>query len=375
MAFYNCPYCITTSKRKYNIIRHINRKHPGITIPNNLLSHSKNGLYSCPYCITTSNRKYNMKEHINRKHPGITIPNYLNSTHKNFINPSLLSQTSPIFPAWQNYTNYIQSLPSLILDTNSRNETRHNSFFKTMLEFLTYGNFIQNQTLVQTPYFYQNDNCLNLNSQNIYYEPLSNIGFGKPFLFKIYKCPICFRDTPSMFGIFDSIKTSNEHRCCFNCNLLPRTNEEYKNTIDPKVKEFSINKIFEIIDKKKDPKPKLCLKSIEIPKNFHQQLNFVQSQFHNNEQSSETTNGNIPYWLQKLILYEEFVDLKNTDEHNWAYRLTISKNNNTEITKDELIRFIKLSNATFGLFKFQKDHSIVHYFFIYLHLEKEFEEF
>ena len=336
--------------------------------------------YNCHYCLTSSTRKYNIKRHIKRKHPGNKIPDNVNSTTKNFIKSSLLSETpSTTFPAWLKYPNYIQNLPPSTLDTNSsKKENRNNSFFKTILEFLTYENFIQNQTLLQHPYFYQNNNVFNLNSLNIHYEPLSNIDFGKPLLFKIYKCPVCFRDTPIMFSGFDSIKTISEHVCYFNFYLFPRANEEKnKNTIDPKIKEFSINKIFSIIDKKIDPKPKLYLKSIEIPTDFHEQLNFDQSQFNNNEKCNENNNNvNIPTWLQKLLLYEKFVDLENTDdENNLAHRLTSSNDNNTEISREELIQFINLSNSTFGLFRFQKDHSIVHYFFTYLHLEKEFEEF
>src|SRR5215212_2271833 len=367
MKFYNCHYCLTSSTRKYNIKRHIKRKHPGNKIPDNLISHSKNGLYSCPYCRTTSNRKYNMKEHIHRKHPGNKIPDNVNSTTKNFIKSSLLSETpSTTFPAWLKYPNYIQNLPPSTLDTNSsKKENRNNSFFKTILEFLTYRNFIQNQPLLQHPYFYQNNNVFNLNSLNIHYEPLSNIDFGKPLLFKIYKCPVCFRDTPIMFSGFDSIKTISEHVCYFNFHLFLRANEEKnKNTIDPKIKEFSINKIFSIIDKKIDPKPKLCLKSIKIPSDFHQQLNFDQNQFNNkNEKGSENNKRvNIPSWLQKLLLYEEFVYLENIDEKNWAHRLMSSYDDNTEITREELIQFINLSNSTFGLFKFQKYHSFMHYF-------------
>lgn len=303
------------------------------------------------------------------------MPNSLNSINENFTNSSLLSQTSSIFPHWLKSPNYLDTSPLPTLDTSSsKKENRPNSFFKTIFEYLSYRNFIQNHTLSENTHFYQNNNWFNLNSQNVNYEPLSNIGFGVPFLFKIYKCPICFRDTPYMFGIFDSIKTSSEHRCCFNCNLLHRTKEENKYIIDPKIKEFSINKIFSIIDKKIYPKSKLYLKCIKIPADFYQQLNF-ESQFDNIEKGSENNNGDIPSWLHKLLLQEEIIDLVDSGENNWAHRLTSSNDNNTEITRGELIQFIKLSNSTFGLFKFQKDHSIVYYFFAYLQLEKEFEEF
>ena len=34
----DCPYCTITSNRKYNMKKHIERKHPDLEIPNNLLS-------------------------------------------------------------------------------------------------------------------------------------------------------------------------------------------------------------------------------------------------------------------------------------------------------------------------------------------------
>jgi hypothetical protein len=191
-----------------------------------------------------------MKEHIYRKHPGNEIPDNVNSTSKNFTKSSLLSETPYIFPTWLKYSHYIQNLPPPILDTNSRKETRHNSFFKIIFEFLMYKNFIQNQILLQNPNFYQNNNVSNFNFLNVYYDLLSNIDFGKPLLFKIYKCSVCFRDTLFMLNGFEYIKTSSEHICCFNLSLLPKTNEENKNNIDPKFKEFSIYQILQIIDKK-----------------------------------------------------------------------------------------------------------------------------
>ena len=215
---------------------------------------------------------------------------------------------------------------------------------------------------------------MNPDSLNLYYEPLSNIDFGQPFLFKIYKCPVCFNDTPSMMGGFDSIKASNEYRYCFYCNSLPITNKNNKNTIDPKIKEFSIQKIFSIIDRKKDLKLKLCLKSINISKDFQTQLNFDYNQINTNEKDNKNSNQtNIPSWFQKLLVNEEFIDLKNIDENDWPNRLITSNHNSTEITREELVQFINLSNSTFGLFKFQKDHIIICLFFSYLQLEKDFE--
>jgi hypothetical protein len=372
MPSYPCPYCLITSNRRYNIVRHIYRKHPDNNIPENMLPLAKNGRYSCPYCLTTSNRRYNIKEHINRKHFGANIPDYLNSSQKNFTNSSLSSVTAlTTFTHWPNSQNFIQNLPPIIMNIPNRKKKNHNnSLFKTINDFLFYQNIIPNERLLQKPYFYQNNN-LNLNSYNWYYEPLSNIDYGEPFLFKIYKCPICFEDTPTMTNRFDSIKASNEDRNCLYCNLLFIKNKDNKNTIDPQIKEFSIQKIFSIIDNKKDPNLKLCLKSIKIPTDFQTQINLDYSQTNNNENDNKKSNQmDLPSWLQKLLLYEEFIVLENIEKNNWANRLMTSSNSSTEIRREELLGVINLSNSTFGVFKFQKDNDITHLFFTYLQLEK-----
>jgi hypothetical protein len=373
MQFYSCPYCTVASNRKYNMVRHIYRKHPGNYIPDNMFPPLKNSKYSCPYCLTTSNRKYNLKEHIDRKHTGSKIPDNLISANKNFTNSSFSSVPSGItFPHWPNSQIFIQNLPPIIMNIpNRKKESRNNSLLKTIIDFLLYQNIIQKERLLQKPYFYQKYN-LNVNSYTWYYEPLSNIDYGEPFLFKIYKCPVCFEDSPTIMNRFDSIKASNEYRNCLYCNLLLITNKNNKKIIDPKIKKFTIQKIFSIIDNKKDPNLKLCLKSIKIPTDFQTQINCDYSQTNNNEKDNKNNNRiDLPSWLQKLLVNEEFIDLEKIDENDWAYRLMTNNNNSTEITREELIRFINLSNSTFGLFKFQKDHIISDLFFCYLQLEKE----
>ena len=96
-----------------------------------------------------------------------------------------------------------------------------------------------------------------------------------------------------MFRVFDDIRISSKHICPLNWDLLPRINEAYKNMIDPKSKEYLINKIFSIIDKKRDTESKLILKSIKIPRNFYQQINSDQSQFNIKEIDNEKNSMQI----------------------------------------------------------------------------------
>lgn len=365
---------MTISNRKYNIIRHINRKHPGTSVPENMLPHLKNGRYLCPSCPMTSNRRYNLKEHIRRKHPGTKIPeNLVSATTKILTNPSLLSEMPPpVTDASRlNYPYYFGNLPSPLM-SDSKREKHSDSFFKKFTEYIAYSNFIQNQINFQNSVFLHNHpNILDNNSSNLYYEPMPNLNFGQPFLFKIYKCTFCFNDLLHMFPDLNSIKPSNEYKCCFNTSIIPRINKENKNITDPKIKGFSLFKIFSIIENKLYPKAKLCLKTIKIPRNFHHHFHVDLNQFISDEINSKKPKGFFPPWLQKLLILEDFIELENTVENDWSRRLITSKEDIIEISREELIRIINLSNSTFGLFKYQEDQNQTSLFFTYLQLEKE----
>ncbi len=373
---YKCPFCVIVSNRRYNIKRHIYRKHPGKEIPQNLPSlFNSAALYSCPYCKTTSNRKYNMKEHINRKHHGAEIPENLGSTSKNFTHPSVLPEIpSSIYPTWPIYSNDIKIPPlQAVRDTpNTRKQASHKSYFRMFLELNEYNNSIQKPS--SFPYFYQNKNIINF-AQNVY-ESIPDIDFGEPFLFTIYKCSECFIDAPLMVNSFNGIRARNDYKHSSDCKSLSLSNEDNNtNNINLAIKKYAIEKIFEIIDHKhKNVKLKLFLKSINISLNALSQLKFEYNQIINNEKDNNNNNSNqndIPSWLQRLSVREEFIDLENNAKNSWANRLIVSNNNSTEITKKELLHFIILSNATFGLFRFQKNHGSVYLFFTYLQLEKE----
>ena len=129
------------------------RKHAGEVIPDNLFSYTKNGLYSCPYCFTTSSRKYNLKEHINRKHSREWIHENMNHNMQSFTNSALPGKPSTFLPYWPNYSNYVKFPQPPTLDTNSKKENRDNSFSELFVEFLIYMNFIDNQKSLQFSHF------------------------------------------------------------------------------------------------------------------------------------------------------------------------------------------------------------------------------
>jgi hypothetical protein len=84
---------------------------------------------------------------------------------------------------------------------------------------------------------------------------------------------------------------------------------------------------------------------------------------------NDKENGNIPSWLIKCIMHEEFGDLGVIDDEHWAYRLTNNNEKSLEITKSDLIEFINYGDSTFGLFIFQKDNVSVS-FFSYVQIER-----
>ena len=72
---YVCGQCNQSSKRRYNITKHIVRRHSGIGIPiksvqqpiyQNGIDKAKN--FKCPFCSLRSKRAYNITVHIRRKH-------------------------------------------------------------------------------------------------------------------------------------------------------------------------------------------------------------------------------------------------------------------------------------------------------------------
>lgn len=74
---YTCNKCSQSSRRKYNISKHIVRKHKGIGRPIksvqpiylNNIDKAKN--FKCPYCSQRSKRPYNITVHVRRTHPKI----------------------------------------------------------------------------------------------------------------------------------------------------------------------------------------------------------------------------------------------------------------------------------------------------------------
>jgi hypothetical protein len=381
MIPHGCPYCTITSNRKYNMKKHIERKHPDLEIPNNLLSvrdnNSKDGKYGCLYCTITSNRKYNMKKHIERKHPDLEIPNNLLSVRDNYNNNGYIHRELP-----QNFDVYVREKhkPSVPFhNTSFLNNPFYNStlpippthkkdknFYSIIWEMSQYIHLIKNlpnRYILPTKDFSTYNPMLNLNFLDFYkYYPVPSIdliSWNKEILFRVQRCDNGNTVLPIMCDSFDNINYIMDCRCNNNWRSQKQNNEISYLT----AKEFLIKSIISFIDKEKSSK--IYLKCIKIHPDIYTKLVVIKKPFFYNNKE----NGNIPSWLMKYIMDEEFVDLGVIDHEHWAYRLTNSNDKSIEITKSDLIEFINYGDSTFGLFIFHEDNISIS-FFSYLQIER-----
>ncbi|HEY8523310.1 MAG TPA: hypothetical protein VIL14_06075, partial [Nitrososphaeraceae archaeon] len=149
----------------------------------------------------------------------------------------------------------------------------------------------------------------------------------------------------------------------YRCNNNWRSQKQNNEISYLTAKEFLIKSIISFIDKEKSSK--IYLKCIKIHPDIYTKLVMIKKPFFYNNKE----NGNIPSWLMKYIMHEEFVDLGVIDHEHWAYRLTNNNDKSIEITKSDLIEFINYGDSTFGLFIFHKDNISIS-FFSYLQIER-----
>ena len=379
MPLYDCPHCKLTSNRKYNMKKHIERKHPGSEIPNNLLSvrgtNLKYGRYVCLHCKLTSNRRYNMKKHIERKHPGSEIPNNLLSASYNYNNNGYIHRgpqnldvyfrakhkSSVPFDATSYINNPFDEDILPILDTHKSNKNSHSIFWE-MLRSVQLLNDLPTEYILPKRDFYLYNPMLNVNFSNHYKNQprpsVDLISYNKEILFRIQRCNNCTTVILVKFFGFDNIKPIIDCRCDNIC----RSQKQNKEISYLTIKEFLIKSIVSFIDK--EMYSKIYLKCIKIPSNIYTKLIVEKKPFFLNDKEV-----NIPSWMLTPIMHKEFVDLGVIDDDNWAYRLTNNNEKNIEITKLEMMEFINYGDSTFGLFRFHKDN-ISEYFFCYLQIER-----
>ncbi|HEX7141545.1 MAG TPA: hypothetical protein VF222_03605 [Nitrososphaeraceae archaeon] len=330
-------------KERYNVNKHIDRKHPRSEIPSNLLSDS--------YQDTNSE--------------------YLR--HRTEYTEKYLNQFKPLpptyFNSWISNSNHATSISGSGLNTSRRK----NNFYSTIREFLQYFQIIHNIQSKNSRIHRMNFNpanlILNLNSSPIDnnfrpYNSISNIGIENTVLFRIYRCKNCSLNIPSEFYGLDQIKSSSEDIHCILCRSQKQPQKQNSDLFNQKIMEWFRTNILSKVDDSK-----IYLKSINIPQDIYVKLK-VERRPHF---YYENDDSNIPPWLINLMLTEEFVDLGIIEEDKWAYRLTNSDEKSIEITRDELIEYLNCGNSTtFGLFKFQKNN-ITEYFFSYIQFERNLD--
>ncbi len=373
-----------TSNRKFNMRKHIERKHQNSEIPDYLLSaidnRSKYGKYVCPYCKINSNRKYNMRKHIERKHQDSKIPDYLLSASYNYNNNGYIHREP------QNFDVYLRakrksSMPFSFLnntfDDNTlptwskhKKEKDSHSIIRDILQYFhLLNNLLPNSYTLPKRDFPIYNPMLNLNYLNFYKNfPLPSmdlmISWNKEILFRMQRCNNCNRVYPIMFYVFDNIKPIIYCEYCKYDNI-ERSQKQNDGIYYLTAKEFLIKTIVSFIDK--DKSAKINLKGIKIPADIYTKLLVTKEPFFSNDK--ENGNSNIPSWMVTYIMDEEFINLGVIDDKHWAYRLINNNEKSIEITKSDLIEFINYGDSTFGLFKFHKDNISV-YFFSYLQIER-----
>jgi hypothetical protein len=361
--------------------KHIERKHPGSEIPNNLQTardnNSKYGKYLCPHCKITSNRKYNMKTHIERKHPGSEIPNNLQTARDNYNNNGYIHRGLPNLdlylrakhkhsvPFYDNsFLNNLSDDNILQIFSTPKKNKNSNSIIWEILQYIHLIENLPNRYLLPEKDFPMYNPRLNLNFFNSYKNyPLASavdqISWNKEILFRIQRCNNCNIAVPVICFGFDNINPIIDHRC----NNIYRSQKQNSALSYLIVKEFLTKSIISFIDKEKDSK--IYLKCMIISSDIYTKLVVEKKPFFHNDKE----NGDIPPWMVTYIMQEEIIDLGVIDDGNWAHRLTNNNKKSIEITKSELMEFINYGDSTFGLFRFHKDNIPV-YFFSYLQIER-----
>ena len=334
--------------------------------------------YDCPRCEMASNNKYNMRKHIERKHQGSEIPAYLLSARDNYHNNGYIHREPQNFDVYSRAKRkssvpfYETSFLNNTFDDNilpiwfkPKKDKDSQSIIRDILQYFHILNkLLPNSYILPKRDFPIYNPMLNLNYLNFYKNfPLPSmdlmISWNKEILFRIQRCNNCNQVYPIMFHSFDNI---NSIIYCkyFIYDNIERSQKQNDEIYYLTVKEVLIKTIVSFIDK--DKSAKINLKCIKIPADIYTKLLVTKEPFFYNDKE-------IPSWMLTYIMDEEFVDFGIIDDKHWAYRLTNNNEKSIEITKSDLIEFINYGDSTFGLFRFHKDNISV-YFFSYLQIER-----
>ena len=329
----------------------------------------------------TSNRKFNMRKHIERKHQNSEIPDYLLSTRDNYNNNGYIhggpQNFGVDFRAKYKSSAPLHNISFLnnpfdgnilpVLSKHKKDKNLHSIIWEILQNIHLLEN-LQNIYILPKIDFPLYNSMLNSNFLSFYKNyPLPSmdlIPLNKEILLKVQRCNNCNIGFFIRFPKFSNMKFI-DYRYCIICRSQKQNNSiSENNSISYLIaKEYLIKLIMSFIDK--DKSLKIYLKCIKIPSDIYTKLVIEKKQFFYNDKEK----GSIPSWMITYIMNEEEVDLGVIEIDNWAYRLTNNNEKTIEITKSELIEFINYGDSTFGLFKFHKDNIFV-YFFSYLQIER-----
>jgi ribosomal protein L37AE/L43A len=322
-----------------------------------------NKKYKCPYCSQTSRRKYNIDIHTQRKHQR-TLAKHLNQpSNPHFSNNfKELNQFSYDLNSSMEQPSSFSSSTFCYPDYNDNKEDEKERRSRRRFDSTTLK-YIQKIVIPQlNSANFQFNNCASM--LNIY-PPIDSKKMPKAH--KIYKCDKCHTQTLEAFFDYQNTHPVNEFdHYCFN-------QQKYEGNNDPKLLTLKLQQtLLSVIDYRLGSE-NILLKMSILPNSFIE-----------NSICMEITkffidilkDQDYPYkWIFKLLENERFVDLGEINADHWARRACDSNPENvTILEKEELKQFINIMEGTFGLITFKIDKKPV-YSFSYIPLSKWQKEF
>ncbi|HVP82921.1 MAG TPA: hypothetical protein VMS35_07770 [Nitrososphaeraceae archaeon] len=319
--------------------------------------------YRCPYCSQTSRRKYNIDIHVQRKHQ-LFRARYLNQPSNSYFSNNFkeLNQFSCNLNSSMEQPSSFSQSTFCYPDYNDNKEDEKERRSRRRFDSTTLK-YIQKIMLPQinSANFQFNNFASTLNI----YPPIDPKKMPKAH--KIYKCDKCHTQTLEAFFDYQNIHPANE----FNHYCLNQ--QKYDDSNDPKLLTLKLQHTLLSVIAYRLGSENILLKMSILPNGFIENSICMEiTKFLMNILKDQ----DYPYkWIFKLLENEKFVDLGEINADHWARRACDSNPENaTTLEKEELNQFINITGGTFGLISFKINKKPV-YSFSYIPLSKWQKEF
>ena len=314
--------------------------------------------YKCPYCSQTSRRRYNINIHTQRKHHP-ALAKHLNQPSDPYFSYNFkeLDQFSYDLNSSMEQPSSFSSSANCYPNNNYNAEDEKERRLRRRFDSTTLK-YIQKIVIPQL-------NSANFQFNNYKYLPIAPKKMPKAH--KIYKCDKCHTQTLEAFFDYQNIHPVNEfNHYCFN-------QQKYEGNNDPKILTLKLQQtLLSVIDYRLGSE-NILLKMSILPNGFIENSICMEITKYIIDILNEK---DYPYkWIFKLLENERFVDLGEINADHWARRACDSNPENvTILEKEELKQFINIMEGTFGLITFKINKKPV-YSLSYIPLSKWQKEF